>query len=127
MKLSTLRLVPLILAFGACAQQEPTESSPQVASEVSDAALRIEQAERQLDRGGDAAEARKLLEEALATSDITLEERSRATVALSRAYEALGDREKAISVIEKELASHDYDENWADEPFEKRLFKLLTG
>jgi hypothetical protein len=127
MKLTRCFAPILVLALGACAAEEAPEQPSQPAAEVSDAALRIEQAERLLDRGADAAEARAVLEAAIAAPDITAEEKSRAILALSRAHEALGDREKAIAVLEAELAAHDFNDGWPDEAYEKRLLKLLTG
>jgi hypothetical protein len=116
MRLDTFRSVPFIfaLSFAACAQEETSAPAEPPAQEASDASLRIEQAERLLDRGGDAAQARALLETTLAAPDTTLDEKSRAVLALSRAHEALGDRDKAISVVEAVLAAHGDDRNWAD-------------
>ena len=96
-------------------------------AEVSEAALRIEQAERLLDRGHDIQQAQALLTETLAISDIIPEERAAALLALSRAHEVLGETEKAIGVIEDEIARNAGNHDWAGRSFNKRLRQLLTG
>ncbi len=127
MKLARLFLVPLTLA--ACA----TEPSPETAiaddapaQQASSAALAIEQAERLLERGGDAAEAKRLLEQALADADTSVDERARAVLALSQAHEALGATEAAIALIEEHIAHGDSD-RWEGRAYRRRLRELLTG
>jgi hypothetical protein len=120
------RLFALVALLAACTAEEPiTTFEAPAAADASDAAVRIEQAERVLERGGDAAQARALLEAALAETDITTDERSAAVLALSRALEALGDEERAVAVIEAELAAHAGDRGWSDRPFRQRLRKLF--
>jgi hypothetical protein len=124
-----LSAVVLQMANAACA----TDRGAPVAGEttggevaVADHALGIEQAERLLDRGGDAARARALLEQALSAPAISVEERSAAVVALSRAHEALGDKERAITVVEEELAARAEDRDFQTHALDKRL-RLLLG
>jgi len=96
-------------------------------AEVSVAALRVEQAERLLDRGREVAQAKTLLVEALGLPDITPEERAAALLALSRAHETLGDTEAAIQVLEDEIAANADKRDWPGHDFTKRLRQLLTG
>jgi hypothetical protein len=121
--------VGLALALGACAAEGPVdESRSEPAVEQSSAVgLAIEQAERMLDRGGDAAQAVPALQAALGDPAITPAEHRTAVLALSRAHEAAGEQEQAVAVIEKELAAHADDRAWEDEPFKRRLRLLLTG
>jgi hypothetical protein len=119
----------LVSSFLGCAGEEPGSpvagDAPPATVDASEAALKIEQAERLLERGGDAGKALDLLRAALGEADITPDERSTAILAQSRAYEALGDREHAIGVVEAEMAAHGADRSWQDRPFTKRLRKLL--
>src|SRR5262249_31880766 len=91
-------------------------------------AVRIEEAERALDAGKDAAGARAKLDAVLADPEASPEQRDQATIALSRALEALGDKEGATVAIEKLMSAHADDPKWPGEDAgEKRLFLLLTG
>jgi hypothetical protein len=91
-------------------------------------ALRIEQAERDLDVGRDVAGARASLEAALADPAITPEQRDQARLALSRALEAEGDHEGATRAVEALLAEHGDGQRWPmEEAAEARLRKLVTG
>lgn len=97
------------------------------AEPLSQAALTIEQAERMLDRGEAAAEAKTMLLAVLAEPQITADEKSAATLALSRAHEALGEVELAIQVIEREMATHAEDPSWSSKEYREHLLELLTG
>ncbi len=95
---------------------------------VATTGVRLERAIRTLDRGGDAAEAKAELEGVLADTRATTEEQDDARLGLSRAREALGDKEGAIGAVEELLSSHAQDGRFAArEPAEKRLRFLLTG
>ncbi len=118
----------------ACVQDSPSpasnadpEGTTQAAEIVSTTALAIEQAERMLDRGEDAAAAREHLLAALDDPQITVEEREAAALALSRAHEVLGDEEQAIAVIESEMSRHDHTHDGVTRAIRERLRELLTG
>lgn len=123
------------LLAAACAQPvdaelgAPDEAATAAAAEpaISRAALTIESAERILDRGEDAKEARRLLSELLADPEISTDERGAATLAMSRAHELLGNSERAIAVLEEEMARHHEDPSWSNKAYRKRLRELLTG
>jgi tetratricopeptide (TPR) repeat protein len=123
----------LALLLAACAQGDTdtleTTAETVATEQVSQAALAIEQAQRLLDRGRDAERAKSLLNEALAEQDITVDERNDALLALSHAYERLGDKEAAITVIEKEMAARtaEHDHSGSHRGFARRLRELLTG
>ncbi|MFT3775679.1 MAG: AgmX/PglI C-terminal domain-containing protein [Minicystis sp.] len=91
-------------------------------------AVRIEQAERSLDVGRDAAWARTELEGVIQDPASTPDQRDQARLALSRALSALGDKEGAIAAVEKLLAEHADDTRFPlAEQAETRLRMLLTG
>ncbi|MDC3962729.1 AgmX/PglI C-terminal domain-containing protein [Polyangium jinanense] len=91
-------------------------------------ALRIERVARALDRGEDAKQALAEIDLALAHPAATATERDEATLVRSRALEATGDAEGAITAVENLLAAHAGDREWAlSAEAEKRLRKLLTG
>lgn len=117
--------------LAACAQAPvETTGAPEdiaLAEPVSALGLVIERAERMLDRGESAADARAMLVELLADPELTADERASATLALSRANEALGDHEAAIVVLEKEMARHSDDPSWSSKEFRERLRELVTG
>jgi hypothetical protein len=125
-------IVPsLVLCLAACVEGEsnvaPSGAAP-AEEPVSQVALEIEQAERMLDRGEDAAVAKAALLAALADPELGLEERAGARLALSRAHQALGETEDAIVVVENELAAHGDDPNWSrTREYKDRLRELLTG
>jgi hypothetical protein len=129
-----LGLGAIVLTAGlGCGSIESSDVSippPESASAAapSSAALRIEQALRLLDVGRDAAGAQAMLDEALHDPALTPDERDEATLGLSRAIEAQGDKEGAIRKVEDLLASHANDRRW---PLENvaadRLHKLVTG
>jgi hypothetical protein len=103
---------------------QPAQAGERAAS----VALRIEQAERQLDLGRDVAAARAALSEIAADAAVSSEERDQATLALSRAHEMLGDNKAAVAAVEGLLAGHADDEGWPlEKAAETRLRKLLTG
>jgi hypothetical protein len=103
---------------------QPAQAGERAAS----VALRIEQAERQLDLGRDVAAARAALSEIAADAAVSSEERDQATLALSRAHEMLGDTKAAVAAVEGLLAAHADDEGWPlEKAAETRLRKLLTG
>ncbi len=112
---------------------EPTSTDPEepaaaAATHSRGAALRLEQAERDLDVGRDVAGARAALEEVLADPTITPEQRDEARLGLSRALEAGGDREGAIAAVEALLADHPEAARFPlEEVAAQRLRKLVTG
>ena len=119
----------LVMLAAGCAQDAQPGSELDVPSSrpASSIGVQIERAERSLDRGGDAKQARDSMEAALQDPALGLEERRQALLALSRAHEKLGEREQAIALIEQEIAGHSEDRSWEAGPFEARLRKLLTG
>jgi hypothetical protein len=126
--LSMLSLVSILAAGCADAVGPVPGESPAETSMASSSGLRLEQAERSLDAGGDAAAAKAAVLLTLAEASSTQEERDRALLALSRAEEALGDREAAIVALENLLGAHSVGGGFAtEEAAEKRLRKLLTG
>jgi hypothetical protein len=95
---------------------------------ASPASLELTEAERALDRGQDAAAAKAALEKVLGAGALTADEKSRAVLALSRAEEALGNKERATALVEEQIAAHANDHDWsAEDDFHARLRKLLTG
>src|SRR5690348_3841390 len=105
-----LSTIALSLCVAACASpagspdlEEPVATA---APRAQGAALRLEQAERSLDVGRDIAAARATLEEIVRDPTTTPEQRDQARLALSRALEAGGDREAALTAVEALLASH---------------------
>lgn len=128
-----LVLAAAALLSASCVASAPQDGNEAQAVEVPTAepaavALRIERAARALDRGEDAAHARTEIEAVLSDPTATAAERDDATLVLSRALEALGDSEGAISSIERLLAAHAGDREWAGAPkAERRLRKLLLG
>jgi hypothetical protein len=124
-KLIPIALFPFLVA---CAEAEPTSDEPsEAAPAVSGAALSIEQAERMLDRGEDAGEAKRLIEAVIASGSLTADQQSTASVALSRAHEALGETEPAIAVLEKALAGETDPHHPASLAVRDRLRALVTG
>lgn len=129
-------LIPAFITVGALAgcNQPDVDTGyfqDQVAARPAAAegpAVRVEQAERALDVGRDAAGARATLEAVIADQAAPADVRERATFALSRAFEQLKDKESAIRTIEGMLAAHVDDRSWpAQEAAQKRLRVLLTG
>lgn len=120
-----------IISLVACANEPTTETAIAediaAAPEASPAALAIEQAERLLERGGDATEAKRLLEQALSDTDISADERGKAVLALSQAHESLGQSEAAIALIEQHIAEGDDRDRWEARAYRRRLRELLTG
>ena len=125
-------LLSATLAAG-CAGEPDTDRSevdlPAAGAQPgSGAALRVEQAARQLDLGGDVRQARATLEAAASDPAATPEERDEARLELSRALEIEGDGEGAIAAVEALLAGHAGGGAWpAEARAEARLRKLLTG
>jgi hypothetical protein len=120
----------LLTSFFACEEPaEPTtdEKTEAQAAQATPGSVAVEQAERLLERGEDAARARSLLEEALKSDTLTAEERANAILALSQALERQGDKDGAIRAVEEALAAHADDREWPTERYYKRLRKLLTG
>lgn len=123
----------LIVSLSAC--DAPVEA-PAVAdadtappAEVTGAALDVERATRMVDRGQDLTEARGLLEAALQSQELTVDERGLAIVALSRVAEAEGDRERAITLVEDELSRPRENANRTSrrQALRGRLRELLNG
>jgi hypothetical protein len=118
----------MTLAACTAPTASPTDKSAPAAAPVSAASLAVEQAIRDLDVGRDAAGARKKLEDALV--DPTLPEASRdvATLALARALDRTGDKEKAIETTEALVAKHANEHPWAlEEQTDDLLQLLVTG
>jgi TonB family protein len=107
----------------------PPETAPAETEQSAPAAgLRIEQAERQLDVGRDAAGAKAALQAIVADPAVTAEERDQATLALARAEEALGNAKAAVTALEDLLSAHEGDHDFAlARVAETQLRKLLTG
>jgi hypothetical protein len=134
LSLSALALLSISSLVACASDVDTTEvvvpplSSSAEALPASAVAIRIEQASRALDVGRDAASARASLEQVLADPQASPAERDLATLALSRALEAGGDRERATTVIEDLLAAHVDDHRWSAAPrAEARLRELVTG
>jgi hypothetical protein len=108
-------------------QNEPAPTEEPAAEIVSESALTVERAERSLDRGEDPGPIIGELTDLLAGPELTSSERSAATLALSRAHEVAGNAEKAIAVLEREMAKHADDPSWASKSVRHRLRELLTG
>jgi hypothetical protein len=123
-----LALAALALLASACAEPESAVHAvplSEVESGVaSDAALAIEQAQRLLDRGGDSAAARKLLDTALQDPHLDAQERIEAVLAMSRLHELDGRQGDAASVVERELG--DLADDAPKEPYRERLRELLA-
>jgi len=91
-------------------------------------ALTIEQVSQKLDLGKNVKGARATLERIVADPATSADDRDRAALALSRAYEAAGDHEHAIRTVEDLLAAHVDDHRWAlSRAASKELRRLLTG
>jgi hypothetical protein len=111
---------------GGDGDEAPAIAAP-AASEAS-VALRTERVARALDRGEDAKKALADIEAVLGDPAATATERDEATLVQSRALEATGNMEGAISAVEKLIASHAADREWpASAEAERRLRKLLTN
>ncbi len=128
-------LPALLLAAVACddgaelplSAAAPNGDNPAVTEAVSSLALDVERAERMLDRGESAEEARTLLLRVLEDPATTEDERTTAVLVLSRAHEALGQVEPAIAVLEAEMARHVENPSWGNKGYRERLRELLTG
>ncbi|HVK66578.1 MAG TPA: AgmX/PglI C-terminal domain-containing protein [Polyangium sp.] len=126
-------LVSLASTFVLGCAGEGTEGTEAPAIQAAPAgetsvALRIERVARALDRGEDPKQALDEIVLALTHPAATATEQDEATLVQSRALEAHGDTEGAISAVEALLAKHAGDREWAfSSEAEKRLRKLLTG
>jgi hypothetical protein len=89
--------------------------------------VRIEKSLRDLDRGGDAKAVKADLEALLREPAVTVDDKLEASLALSRAFEALGDEESAIDTLEAMLMSRQGERGTTIEAAEKRLRILVTG
>lgn len=90
--------------------------------------LQLDQANKLLERGGDANAALATFEGIAANDQATLEEKDEARLGVSAAREALGDKDGAVEAIEELLQSHgDSGRFDGRDVAEKRLRKLLTG
>jgi hypothetical protein len=119
-------LVPACTGTDGGAVDLPLAAAP-AAAEPS-VALRIERVARALDRGEDASKARADIDAVLRDPAATATERDEATLTLSRALEATGDKEGAIVAVEQLLAGHAADREWtASAEAERRLRKLVTA
>lgn len=106
--------------------EEPAAAAAEPAAV--DAAVRVEQAERAMEVGRDLAAARAVLAGVVADGAAPPEVRSRASMALSRVAEQMGDLEGAIGAVEDLLAAHATDRDWpGHHAADARLRKLLTG
>lgn len=124
-KLISLAIFPLL---AACMEAEvATDDAPEAAPAVSGASLELERAERMIDRGEDAAEAKAMVQAALDGGTLSAEERSQAAIALSRAQEVLGEEEAAVATLEAALASETDPHHPASLALRHRLRALLTG
>lgn len=89
--------------------------------------VRIEKSLRDLDRGGDAKAVKASLEAMLRETAISADDKAEASLALSRAFEALGDEESAIDTLETMLMSRQGERTSSIDAAEKRLRFLITG
>ncbi|MBL8743605.1 MAG: AgmX/PglI C-terminal domain-containing protein [Myxococcales bacterium] len=89
--------------------------------------VRIEKSLRDLDRGGDAKAVKASLEALLHEPAISDDDKNDASLALSRAFEALGDEESAIDTLEAMLMSRKGERSSSIDAAEKRLRILVTG
>lgn len=106
----------------------PPAVSAGAARKVAPAAVRVEQADRGLDVGREAAAAQRELQAVIDDPATAPDVRDQARLSLSRALEAQGDKEAAIAAVEKLLADHgDRLRSPLVERAEARLRKLLTG
>lgn len=127
-----LAAAALVAAGCANAVEGPSsdmeETAATAAPQAQGVALRLEQAERSLDVGRDAAGALAAIEGVIADPAATPEQRDQARLALSRAHEAVGDHEAAIAAVEALLAAHPDGTHFpVEEAAEARLRKLVTG
>ena len=91
-------------------------------------ALRAEQGQKTLERGGDPSAAKANFEAALADPKLSQDEQDEARLGLSQACAALGDNEGAVSAVEQILKAHAQSTRFAArDATEKQLRKLLTG
>ncbi len=98
------------------------------ASSGTSAALTIEQASQKLDLGKNVTAARAALERIVADPTTSADDHDRAALALSRAYQAEGQHERAVRTVEDLLAAHVDDRRWAlSRATSKQLRLLLTG
>lgn len=96
-------------------------------SKATHSKVRLERAQRALDRG-DARAAEEELERMLDAGEVVGEERDEALLALSRACELNGDEEGAIDAVERILIANAASERFeSQEVAERRLRLLLTG
>lgn len=119
-----------LVSLSACAAPtaSPTDKSAPAAAPVSASSLAVEQAVRDLDVGHDAAAARKKLEEALLDPTLPDGTRDVANLALARALDKTGDKEKAIETVEALLAKHATEHPWAlEEQTDDLLQTLVNG
>jgi hypothetical protein len=135
-RLRPIALAAAALVNGCAAPSDPAsiDTGEAVAAATTSAprgegpALRLEQAERSLDVGRDLTGARASLATLVADPTLTPEQRDEARLSLSRAVEAGGDHEAAISAVEALLAEHPDGTRFPlEEAAEGRLRKLLTG
>lgn len=96
-------------------------------SKATQTKVRLERAQRALDRG-EAKAAEEELERMLESDEMEGEERDEALLALSRACEMNGDDEGAIDAVERILIANAANERFeTQEVAERRLRLLLTG
>lgn len=114
-------------AEGAREADEATAPAADTALRVTDARVRLERAERALDRGevkGPLADLQALASDSAVSGD----DRDAVLLALSRAYELFGDDDGAVEAVENLLSARaGRDRSDTVEVAEKRLRFLLTG
>jgi hypothetical protein len=119
-----------LVSLSACAAPTagPTDKAAPSPAPVSASSLAVEQAVRDLDVGHDAAAARKKLEDALLDTTLPDATRDVANLALARALDRTGDKEKAIETVEALLAKHANEHPWAlEEQTDDLLQTLVNG
>lgn len=124
-----------VTALIACENAPEPGSAPEAAdlgvepkAEAAPSGLRLEEAQRKLDRGDDLAGAIEALEALVDDETLSSDDKDAAKLALSRAYAAKGDPESAIDVLEDLLKSHSQSGPFAARDVAtKRLRVLLTG
>ena len=114
-------------APGAGAPNEDAEAAPQAEGTPS-ASLRLEEAQRKIDRGEDLKAVVDTLRAIADDDSVASADRDSAKLALSRALAATGDKDAAIETVEDLLSSHSQSGPFAArELATKRLRLLLTG
>lgn len=125
--LPLLGLLACVAPTDGAGETRESSAPPATAVAVAPESLALEQAERSLDRGDDAAPVEATLRGLLDGGRLATDEVPRARVALSRALEAGGDREGAVALVEAALADSAHQETGGSAIYRRRLRELLSG